>query len=822
MYVDAIYIPNESIVKVIERVNGKRVHKEYPAIYEYYIKDPKGRFKSIYGEPLSRVTCRSDKEFKISKRINSNKTLYESDIKPVNKIIEEYYQHQNPPDLHIAFFDIETGFDPDTGYSSPEDASNPIISVAVYLQWLDQVVCLALPPKDIDANEAKKIAEEVGNTILFDSEREMLDSFLMLIEDADVLSGWNSEGFDIPYTVNRAAQLLGKAETRRMCLWNQLPKRRTFMRGGRESETFDLSGRIHLDYLQLYKKFSYEERHSYSLDAISEAELGDKKVPYDGTLDELYRKDFKKFLEYNIQDTMLLDRMDKKLQYIDLASSIAHNNCVLIPASMGAVAVTEQAIICEAHARDQRVPDRPKRDNQSEDFEPDELSGLEDQAAGGWVQHPKKGLHYWIGASDLNSLYPSVIRACNMSPETLVGQVRIDKTDQEIYDHVSQVGTKYSLSSWWNDRFNVLEMDAIYDRDNSEKLTLDLATGDSIVVTGEEVRRLVFESGNPWCITANGTIFRTDVQGIVPGLLERWYAERKKMQAIKRDYDALSNGVKIDIRRDYLKEIAETVRTATYDGPKANAYDPAQVFSISHLERKAEHKNSEELLRYLQLHDLVLEEDKVVHRDPAVLKKVVGFWDKRQLVRKINLNSVYGGLLNTHCRFYDKRIGQSTTLTGRSITRHMAAKTNEFIDNMYDHTGRAVIYGDTDSVGRESTVRTLYSNTEEAMSIEELFEKGTIEWTEGGKEYSANSEIMIAHYNQTAKKVEYVPYNYVYRHSVRKPRYRVRCANGTHVDVTEDHSLMVLENGTLVSKTPTQLQIGDQVITISNKYQLSK
>ena len=111
MYVDAQFNSRDSQVKVVERVNGKRVYKDYPGIFEFYVDDPKGRFRSIHGKPITRITCSSHGEFKKSVRINSHKNTYESDIKPVNKIIEQYYQHQNPPDLHVAFFDIETDFD---------------------------------------------------------------------------------------------------------------------------------------------------------------------------------------------------------------------------------------------------------------------------------------------------------------------------------------------------------------------------------------------------------------------------------------------------------------------------------------------------------------------------------------------------------------------------------------------------------------------------------------------------------------------------------------------------------------------------------------
>ena len=132
---------------------------------------------------------------------------------------------------------------------------------------------------------AKDLCKRFDNTYLFTSEAEMLEVFLDLLDDADIISGWNSEGYDIPYTINRITRVLSKDDNRKWCLFGQQPKKRTFERFGKESNTFDLVGRVHLDYMQLYRKYTYEERHSYTLDAIGEHELDERKVAYEGTLD---------------------------------------------------------------------------------------------------------------------------------------------------------------------------------------------------------------------------------------------------------------------------------------------------------------------------------------------------------------------------------------------------------------------------------------------------------------------------------------------------------------------------------------------------------
>ena len=440
--------------------------------------------------------------------------------------------------------------------------------------------------------------------MLFEKEKDMLDAFLTLIEDADILSGWNSEGYDIPYTVGRIQKVLSSDDTRRLCFWGEKPRKRVFEKYGREQTSYDLIGRVHLDLLELYRKYTYEERHTYRLDAIGEWELGERKTVYEGSLDSLYNNDFGLFIEYNRQDTALLAKLEKKLKFIELANEIAHQNTVLLQTTMGAVAVTEQAIVNEAHRRGMIVPGRVRR-NEGENV----------QAAGAYVATPKTGLHDWIGSCDLNSLYPSVIRALNMGPESVVGQLRPVITSAEVNRAIHQ---KKSFASAWDNQFGSWEYQAVMKQDRGTEVIVDWADHTSVKMSAAQLYDLVFEGNNQWMLSANGTIFTYEFEAIIPGLLKRWYAERKEMQ----------------------KKMQECG-------------------------------------------------DNEIERE---------FWDKRQLVKKINLNSLYGAILNPGCRFFDIRIGQSVTLTARCITRHMASKTNEVITGAYDHRGDSIIYGDTDSV----------------------------------------------------------------------------------------------------------------------------
>jgi len=605
-YVDAWFDRNDDIIRVVERNSkGERDYRDIPVKHTLYYKDPRGKFQSIYGDAVSRVVCKNTKELRKEMAINSGKTLYESDINPIFVCLSENYQGQDAPKLQTAFFDIEVDFDPERGYASPDDAFMPITAIAVYLQWMETMICMAIPPKGLKMEEAKEMVKDFPNTYLFDNEADLLNMFLDLIQDADIISGWNSEGFDVPYTVNRVTKVLSKEDTRRFCLWDQFPKKREYEKFGKTATTYDFHGRVHVDSLELYRKYTFEERHSYRLDAIAEYELGKRKTQYEGTLDQLYNNDFRTFVEYNINDCKLLDDLDKKLKFIDLANTLAHECTVLIQTTMGAVAVTEQAIINESHRRGFVVPNRTKMDDRESSA-----------AAGAYVAYPKEGIQDWVGSLDINSLYPSAIRALNMGPETIIGQLRQTKTDEYIETKMAKGS---SFAGAWEGLFGSLEYTAVMNQEIGTDITIDWEDGSSDILSAAEVYRLIYESNQPWMLSANGTIFTHEKEGIIPGLLKRWYAERKEMQAKLKE--AINAGNKI-------------------------------------------------------------EEE---------------YWDKRQLVKKINLNSLYGAILNPGCRFFDKRIGQSTTLTGRQIAKHMASKVNEIIAGEYDHLGKAIIYGDTDS-----------------------------------------------------------------------------------------------------------------------------
>ena len=729
-YVDAFLDRDQELIQVVERDSqGQRVYREYRPDYTFYFPSKSGKFRGPRNEPLERFVPKNRAEFQRERRIHGDKTLYESDINPVFKCLSTNYIGQDAPRLHTVFLDIETDFDRERGFASPQDPFSAVTAISLYLDWMDALITLVMAPASMDTATAREIVSGFENTFLFDSEVEMFNAFFEFIEDSDVLTGWNSEGYDLPYLVNRTIRIMSRDDTRRFCLWNQYPQERTYERFGKSEQKYELIGRVHLDYLQLYKKYNYESRHSYKLDFIGELEVGENKVQYEGSLDQLYNQDFARFIDYNRQDTLLVYKIHKKLQFLELANQIAHENTVLLPTVMGSVAMIEQAIINEAHKRDIIIPDKLIGESKNET----------DQAAGAYVANPKTGIHEWIGAVDINSLYPSVIRSLNLAPETIVGQLRQTITEKYMAERAAKIalgrrklaeGDEETAGLLWDGLFAAFEYEAVMRQERGTMITIDWETGGSDEYSAAEIYEMIFNRNQPWILTANGTIFTAEREGIIPGLLTKWFSDRKVMQR-------------------QAKESTD---------PDKRAY-----------------------------------------------------WDKRQLVRKILLNSAYGAILNNHCRFYDKRIGQSVTLSGRQIVRHMNAYINETITGEYDYQGATIIY--SDSVTGDSIIRTDSGD----VTIEELFNR-SLEYNRiGEKEYGVWNETKVLGFDSFSMTPIVSRINYVMRHKTKKKLYKITTENGKCVTVTEDHSIMVDRDGFLIECLPNEIKETDLIITFAEK-----
>jgi len=516
-YVSARINKKSEKIDVVERIQGKRVFNSFQIDHSFYIDDPNGQYRTIYNTPVTKIEPKSYTEFhRELNSIPSGRKLWESDLNLVYKCLSQYYRNQNAPDLHISFLDIEVDFDKERGHSPTDDPFSAITAITIDHQWSKQLITLALRPRTYTMEQAEVIASKFENTIIFDNEIDLLNATLDLLEDSDILSGWNSEGFDIPYLINRIARVLSKDDTRRLCLWGEKPKAKEVEKYGKILNTYDLVGIVHIDLMEAYRKFTYEERHSYSLNAIAEYELKQSKTPYNGSLDKLYNEDFEKFIEYNRQDVTLLTALEDKLKLIALMNEIAHSTSTLLPNCLGTVAVFDQAVTNRAHDLGLVVPNKSK------------YGESETGIAGAHVAKPKSGIHEWVGVIDINGLYPSSVRALNMGIETIVGQLRPDMTDQYIAEKIAKGAT---FAEAWEGVFGTLEYQAVMAQKPGVDLIIDWeATGANDTLTAAQCYELIFNSGQPWMISGNGTIFTYERDALVPSVFAEWYKTRKEYQ----------------------------------------------------------------------------------------------------------------------------------------------------------------------------------------------------------------------------------------------------------------------------------------------------
>lgn len=543
---------------VSEIHNGKLLLQEYKPEYFFYIEDSKGKYISTTDKKLSRIECRTYKQFQTELRRYRNKGMrtYEGSVRPLFKTLEKYYQKQKTEKINVTFYDIEVEWSKERGFASPDDPFNRITAISLYNSWESALYSLTLQPNHMTIEEGEKLLEGIENNIICESEEQLITLFFELTKDTNVYSGWNSALFDSPYMINRIQKIMGNETVKKFCLWNQMPQQRIIKKYGKEQQVYDLIGKVHLDMLELYQKYTYIQQPSYRLDYIGELEIGENKVPYEGTLDTLYNNDYRKFIEYARQDTMMLYKLDKKLDHINLVFKIAHENLVDVKTVMGAVALSDNAIVLEAHRRNMIMPDRKDREGNDES-----------KIAGAWVADPHVGLQEWVSAVDLTSLYPSIFRTLNLGNETIVAQIEHTLTgplikkrlgeitdveiDGEDGDDIDEKKKNASFAKAWHDIFWVLEVEEVFNKTDTI-LNLQIEDGETIQLTAKEIYEFVFE--NDFIITANGTIIRTDKQSVISSLLEKWFNERVIFQKKAKAYKRLATEG-IDLPADILSQL---------------------------------------------------------------------------------------------------------------------------------------------------------------------------------------------------------------------------------------------------------------------------
>lgn len=402
---------NDKVVCWYRDNNHKlQVHEEPLHEHLYcFVPDNTGNatHKSIYGDPLKRVNFESRSELRSF--ADRHDSVCFSDVAAEYKfMLTQFNDCPVEQPINMVLFDIEVDFDlaSGTGYPSPNDPFGEINSIQFYDTSKQKYYVLI--PNHLEGQIHLDDPELPVKIIYTYSEADMLDVFAQLIQDTDVISGWNSEGFDLPYLIERARIRFGDRKGLSMFCRSDYPaRRRDFVNAfGEETFSYKLIGRSEADMLLLYKKFNPGEKPSFSLQSIVELELGESKVDYDGDLGELYRSNPQKFYEYAIHDARLLKKLEDKLKIIQLGVTLSRTARVKISDVTGSVKVSEGMIAKFCLAHNIVLPDRSN---------PPDM-----EYPGAIVYDTVKGRHTNVFTIDLNSLYPSVMKMLGCSRENMI------------------------------------------------------------------------------------------------------------------------------------------------------------------------------------------------------------------------------------------------------------------------------------------------------------------------------------------------------------------------------------------------------------------
>ena len=419
MYRNLAYIPNQRVMRLYTwDDNGARIETDCPYHPYFYHETKSNRYDatSLYGTKLRRITSNSDLERRRRIEDISDHKIYEN-ISPYQQFLVDRFWEVNETDdfskfpLKIWFFDIET-YSPDE-FPKPEEASHMINVITVYDTVKKKYFTWGINKYKPKSNDVKYVHCK--------TETELLQKFLdFYCEDRpDILSGWASETFDIPYVINRVRNILGEDATRLFSpVHDEImkPIYQRVYRGnfGKQTTKYVVEGVSMLDYLDVYKTFSMGMKDSYKLDNIAHIELGENKVDIGETnLAVLSIEDWDKFVDYNIHDVRLLVKLEAKLMYMDLARMLSYIGLTPFNAALGTISTVNGRAIVEARKLDppRVIPTFIKGDDQSGKYE------------GAYVGEPQRGFQENIISFDANSLYPSVMVTLNLSPETKIGSI---------------------------------------------------------------------------------------------------------------------------------------------------------------------------------------------------------------------------------------------------------------------------------------------------------------------------------------------------------------------------------------------------------------
>ena len=449
-----------------------------------YIEDPNGEFKGINGETLS-------KTYRYDKRKDPN--LHFHDMIPYQKfLIERYGTDDTPSTGHKeVFFDIECEIGGALTVDYIEEAPMPITSIAYWDKSKDWWTILVLDrEKQLNRTVIKKTKKEI---IPCETETKLLDLFLEKFRDIDpdILVGYNSDFFDIPYLYYRMCNVIGEEKAAFLSPLGKVIARKSSDFWYKNDMYVDIVGVESLDYMRLHRKYSWKDEPSWKLDAIGEKYTGIGKVEYEGSLDDLFEQDIHKFIQYNFRDVEILKLLDEKLQYIDLTKNLSHKGKHNY-SEVYANSKTQDGAISAYLLSQNIIP--PSKD-------PNPI--YKKNYAGGYLFCPNAGLYKYMFDEDLTSLYPSIIMTLNIGKETLIGRI-IPEDDRDCR----------------------LGFDNLKSMDQNTQLTIESPNRKRKQIKVKDLLNVI-ESKN-LSISANGTFFRQDTESVLSTILSKWFDERKE------------------------------------------------------------------------------------------------------------------------------------------------------------------------------------------------------------------------------------------------------------------------------------------------------
>ena len=508
-YTNVQMIGNNFLVR--EVVNGKReIYKEEYSPTLFVKSNKKTKYKTLDGEsvePVKPGTVRDCREFyKKYDGVDGFKIFGN------NRYIFQYLSDKYPQDevkfdisqINLVTMDIEVKAE--QGFPDPESCSEEMLTISLQDYATKKITTWGRKPY--------VPTQENVTYYHFSDEIEMLNSFLYhwSKNPPDVITGWNVRLYDIPYLCGRISRIMGDKKCKLLSPWGLVSQDEIYI-SGRRYNVYDIAGMTTLDYLELYKKFTYKAQESYRLDYIANIELGQKKLDHSefDTFKEFYTGNWKKFVDYNIIDVELVDRLEDKMKLIELALTMAYDAKVNYQDVMYQVRMWDTIIYNYLKKRNIVIP-------------PKDSSDKNDKYAGAYVKEPIPGKYDWVVSFDLNSLYPHLIMQYNISPETLL-------------------------------------------ETRHPSVTVDK-------ILGEEI---TFEMYKDNAVCANGAQYRKDVKGFLPELMEKMYAERvvfkKRMLQAKQEYEKTpTKALEKEIARCNNIQMAKKISLNSAYGAIGNQY----------------------------------------------------------------------------------------------------------------------------------------------------------------------------------------------------------------------------------------------------------